>query len=193
MTRMQINALRRWFRFSLRGLFVVVTLAAIGLGLWANKLRRQKAAIEAIDALGGTYGVRIEGPEWLRNLLTDERYFYNASRVSFGPGNAGYDPSRPFTDEELANVIDQLNAFTLLTGLYLDGSDITNDGLPHLSRVRNLQRLGLARTAVTDRGLAHLEGLRDLRELELSRHYISAEGVGRLRQALPNCKITVLP
>ena len=158
-----------------------------------NRLRRQKAAIDAIDKLGGTYGVRIDGPEWLRNLIGDERYFYNASRVSFGPGNQDYDPQRPFTDEELENVIDHINAFSIFTGLYLEGSHITNDGLPNLSRLHNLQRLGLRGTVVTDRGLAHLEGLTSLRELELSRAYISEDAVARLQNALPDCKISISP
>jgi hypothetical protein len=134
---------RHYFRYSLRLLIVLVTLVAIVLGLSMSELRRQKAAIQAIDELGGTYGVRIEGPEWLRSLMGDERYFYNASRVSFGPGNQGYDPRRPFTDEELVKVIDHIDAFSSFTGLYLDRSDITDDGLSHLSRLRNLQRLGL--------------------------------------------------
>ena len=47
---------RRWFRFSLRTLFVLVTAFCVWLGWEVNAARRQKEAVEAIVKAGGTIG-----------------------------------------------------------------------------------------------------------------------------------------
>ena len=47
---------RRWFRFSLRALFVLVTAFCVWLGWEVNSARRQKEAVEAIIKAGGTIG-----------------------------------------------------------------------------------------------------------------------------------------
>ena len=44
---------RRWFRFSLRMLLVVVTVLCVWLGFKVNAARRQKEAVEAILKAGG--------------------------------------------------------------------------------------------------------------------------------------------
>src|SRR5689334_19696866 len=44
---------RRWLRYSLRTLFVLVTLLCVWLGLWANRAERQKRAVAWFKAHGG--------------------------------------------------------------------------------------------------------------------------------------------
>ena len=48
---------RRWYQFSLKTLLVVMTLLCLGPGGYVayeqEKARRQKAAVEAIEKLGG--------------------------------------------------------------------------------------------------------------------------------------------
>jgi hypothetical protein len=46
---------RRWFRFSLRTLFVVVTVLSIWLGWQAKIVRDRKAAMVEINGVGGSY------------------------------------------------------------------------------------------------------------------------------------------
>ena len=79
---------RRWFRFSLRALLVLVTLTCVWLGLKVNAARRQKEAVDAILKVGGEvvydYQMFPEGhareflldsnaapsePAWLRKLF----------------------------------------------------------------------------------------------------------------------------
>jgi hypothetical protein len=48
---------RRWFRFSLRTMFVVVTAASCWLGWNANIVHRRLATRVTIEANGGTVGV----------------------------------------------------------------------------------------------------------------------------------------
>src|SRR5687768_4773908 len=76
---------RRWLRYSLRSLFVLVTLTSVMLGVWVNRAERQRRAVAAIRAAGGTVRYDYEqagaqaagpvdgqlpGPDWLCRLLS---------------------------------------------------------------------------------------------------------------------------
>src|SRR5664279_5665968 len=45
---------RRWFRYSLRTLFVLVTVIAVALGIGVEGAQRQRRAVERIVEMGGT-------------------------------------------------------------------------------------------------------------------------------------------
>jgi hypothetical protein len=205
---------RRWFRFSLRVLLAVVTVAAVWMGITMKAIRDRREAIRVIDEMGGTYGVRIVGPKWLRYLVGDDKGFYDALRVSLGPDNQGYDPMRPVTDKDISLVIDHFGAFTRMSALDLWGPQITDEGLFSLTRLDGLSRLRLNSTSISDRGLEtiqalksleHLDlgstnvsdaglkcliGLANLKSLDLSRTRVTKEGVLELQKSLPNTKIS---
>ena len=44
---------RRWLRFSLGGLLVMMLLVSGRLAIWSNDARHQKRAVEAIERAGG--------------------------------------------------------------------------------------------------------------------------------------------
>ncbi len=77
---------------------------------------------------------------------------------------------------------------TQLTSLSLDSTGITDDGLKHLSGLKNLQYLYLDSTSVTDAGMKHLTGLTELRVLSAP-NQITQAGIDELKQAMPNCLI----
>ena len=95
---------RRWFRFSLRTLLVLMTALAVWLGLYAKSLRDRKAAVVLIEQLNGALGVKLAGPAWLWRLVGDERYFFDPAGVHF---NAGERP----TDDDLRMVMKHLVRF----------------------------------------------------------------------------------
>src|SRR4051812_40427054 len=80
----KLNPHRCWFRYSLRTLLIVVTIASAGFGWIGVKYRsvlRRRAAIETIRAAGGraSYGheesmfrTAPPGPAWLRWYLGDD-------------------------------------------------------------------------------------------------------------------------
>lgn len=120
-------------------------------------------------------------------------------------------PPPPALDGELGILKDVPN----LVWLHLGGTDVTDEGLPHLAGLASLTRLHLERTKVSDAGLAnlkdlqnlaylnlyqtgisdaglaHLEGLKGLKNLYLWQTKVTKAGVEKLQKALPDCNIDV--
>ena len=71
----------------------------------------------------------------------------------------------------------------------LDGTEITDDGLKHLSSLTDLEWLFLNNTKISDGGLKHLSGLTNLEVLSLVGTSVSDDGVKILQESLPNCRI----
>jgi hypothetical protein len=180
---------RRWLQFSLRSLLVSTAVVAVGVAATLHHFRARRAAIRAIDELGGGYGVELKGPAWLRELVGDDKYFYEAHRISLGRPDSTYKAERPFNDKELAGIIDHINVFTGAKTLDLMGSPVTDDGLRCLSRIRDLEVLRLDSTAVTDAGLVHLEPLVSLKAIHLTGTKATEQGIAKLQHCLPNCTI----
>jgi hypothetical protein len=175
---------RSWLRFSLRTLFVIVTVACIALGIVLHRVRARREALRAIDELGGGYSIVIDGPEWLRSIINDDKYFYDISRISFRNR-----PERPFTDDDLASVIDSINVFRRPKEMDLAETDVTDDGLRLLSRIRNVESVYLYCNPITDAGLANLEPLRSLKTLDLFETNVTEEGVARFKRSVPGCTV----
>jgi len=91
------------------------------------------------------------------------------------------------TNEGLA----RLKPLRNLRGLYLTRTSIGDAGLVHLSNFPKLQILILWQTKITDQGLVHLESLKNLQELILWNTDVTEEGARRLREALPDCDISL--
>ncbi len=198
----------RWYQYRLRSLFLLMLVAAIPLGWLSVKLkaaRQQKAAVEAIEKLGGqvVYDYQRDefdttskcpGPAWLRKLLGDD-LFANVRRV---------DLTVEITDADLETLkrlpqlqelclgfsvsdagLERLKGLAQLQALYLEYANISDAGLKHLSGLSQLQRLSVPGTKVTDAGLRHLKGLAQLRDLNVSGTKVSDAGVKELKKALP--------
>ena len=92
---------RRWFRFSLRMLMVVITVLCVWLGFKVNAARRQREAVDAILKAGGSIGYdyqtdlvpghpdwfsvedhKLPRPAWLATLLGND-YLSDIWVVSF--------------------------------------------------------------------------------------------------------------
>ncbi len=177
---------RRFFRYSLRTLLVVVTVFCVFLGtigLQIKRAREQRLSVEAILELGGFVSYAHErnqsdppGPEWLRWLIGDE-YFVSVVAVGFRggrsplPGIIDYAPGRePFFEP-----------------------NVTDEDLSHLRDLTNLENLYISSNKVTDAGLKLLKDLPQLRQLYLRSPRITGEGLKKLRQDLPNCEISYRP
>jgi hypothetical protein len=185
---------RRWYQFSLRTLLVFVLLASLGASWLAVRLhhaRRQRDAVIAIRAAGGTVGYDYEvdktnmfivqeaeppAPPWLEWLFGDD-FFADVVLVDV------YEPD--FGDAD----VEHLKDLTELRSLQLSSTQVTDAGLEHLKGLANLTDLRLHHTQVTDAGLEHLRGLTKLKALYIPFTRVTSKGVERLQRALPNCEI----
>ena len=68
-------------------------------------------------------------------------------------------------------------------------TQITDEGLRHLSALTEVELLVLQGSHISDEGLKHLEGLTNLRKLWLVCPQVTPEGVKKLQTALPKCAI----
>jgi len=85
----------------------------------------------------------------------------------------------------------QLESLLALRDLSLRGSKVTDAGLKDLAQLKNLQRLDLSLTGVTDAGLNDLAPLQGLRELILDDTQVTEAGLKTLREAHPNCRVSL--
>jgi hypothetical protein len=69
-------------------------------------------------------------------------------------------------------------------------TNITDNGMRHVSSLRKLEILDLRGTDVTDACIPHLLGLTNLRELSLRGTRVSEVGVEELERAMPGLRVT---
>src|SRR5262245_17761013 len=105
---------RRWLRFSLRALLLIVTVLCIWIGIKVNAARRQRAAMAAMQRAGVMvkFDYQLPAPAWIRQLIGEE-YFREVVRVAGDHGHISADDFARLTD------------FPELTELTLDSTKIT--------------------------------------------------------------------
>jgi hypothetical protein len=176
---------RRWFRFSVRTLLILVAIVSVGFGWLGHKMRqgeRQREIVEMIKKLRGSvtydYEFDSEGfeaahpkppaPAWLAKLLGIDFF---ASVVAVNVDGSS------FRDSDWMHIL----GLTELERLSLGGTQITDAGLMHLYRFTKLKLLNLHDTQITDAGLVHLRALPVLQRLTLNRTKVTDAGLVHLR------------
>jgi hypothetical protein len=164
---------RRWLQFSLRTLLLTMLVLGVGLGWFAERVRRQREALSKVIRYGGqvTYdyqldasgnlrrdqfgnylhGLQPPGPRWLRALVGDD--CFQSPRTIW----LEIDEGVGFEDRELAALAESMESLPTLRTLSLRGSPITDAGLLHLRGLAQLRELNCRWTKVTDRGVAALQ------------------------------------
>jgi len=141
---------RRFFRYSLRTLFVVVTVFCLWMGWQVKRAKDQGQAVKAIQEAGGRVTYRYQDDNPARR-------------------NAPY-PYPPWLSEFLGE-----DLLLTVVGVYVEGTKV-DDGKfeelsEHLRRLPKLRWLELRNSRVTDRGLACVSELRTLERLYV-RNYV---------------------
>lgn len=155
----------RRFQFSLRALFVLVTIVGIWFGVQVNSARRQAAIVSDIEQVGGDvyYDWQLEpgvgathppGPAWLRKLIGDD--YFQTVLVAY--------INDPYLEEERLPAVDQLPA---LRNLVLQETQTGDATMRRISKLKHLWSLDISQTNVTDMGLVHLARLRTLKRLSV--------------------------
>jgi hypothetical protein len=157
---------RRYLRFSVRGLIVLVLVVGAGLGRIVRQAHIQRDAVAAILKTGGTIfydweqrdgkvipGGKLWAPTWLVDLIGVD-YFGHPTVAEIRWRWMG-------TDAALAQV----------------------------GRLTQLQVLNVSSPSLSDAGLARLKGLTKLSILDLAGTQVTDAGVNELQRALPGLTI----
>jgi hypothetical protein len=160
---------RRWFRFSLRTLLVLVTVLSMPLG-WVGwrmgEVRKERAVVALVENRSGKVSFDYGRIIWIVKA---------GEEVSFIP----YKRScwEALTDKWFGERV---------SGVHLDNTQMSD--LSPLAEMKNLKELSIFHTQVSD--LSPLAELKDLERLKLFNTQVSDEQVQQLSRALPNCEIT---
>jgi hypothetical protein len=174
---------RRWLRFSLKTIFVLVTLYCIWLAVIALRAHKQHRAVKRIQELHGAIAFAFEldadgnwkqNPQpfvtaWIRNALGED-YFRRVAIINFDEGS---DP----TDDDL-RVLENLADVQQLT--LTNRKKITDAGLSHLAGLKHLNVLVLNGTSVRGPGLRYLRGLQQMEGLAFSSTPLADDGLEHL-------------
>ncbi len=190
---------RRWFQYSLRSMFVLMTVLALWLGAETHRARRQQQAIAAIQAASGAGGY-VERCAWGRKWLAPyigEDYFRRAVWVDFAAPDPRWDVRDVLQDplegrEHLVFAGSQRNSeFHEDVLRYLDSLDIesvqlrrvpiTPEGLRHLRTLKRLKTLRLYDLEITDEALHRLRDVEGLKSLSLCALEITDDALAFLR------------
>jgi hypothetical protein len=179
------------FRFGPRTLLALVTVLCLSLGFVVHRAEKQRRAVQAIEAVGGTvwyeddrnFGTLLRRwPVAKSNDRTDrfKRHFlHSVTEVDLRDTRSN--------DETLL----QLASLTSIHHLTLDGTKITDDGVRSLRRLPELVFLSLSDTRITDAGLAYLKDAHQLGILLLSGTLVTDQGIEHIK-GLPNLTLVGL-
>jgi hypothetical protein len=171
---------RRWLRFSLRTLLVVMALIAVVFGFVMKQAREQRLAVAAILESGGRvlYDFQPDDSEHVRGRL--DRAQAESRR---GPARHIYidDPWEP---RWLLDIVG-LDCFHRVKQVSLRGPGAKDSTMEQVSRLSGVKRLGLYSTSITDAGLANIDNLNDLEYFEIDRCLITDAGLAHVGR-LPN-------
>ncbi len=165
-----IKPARRWFRFSMRTMIVVVTAFCVWLGITSSRANRQRRAVEIIKKAGGTAYYDFDadddgvlrtpplspsGPDWLRRSIGID-YFSTVVRV-------GLDDRKNPNDDAFAALAD----LPQLRNLFLGGSAVSDAVMSRLKGLNQLHALIVVHSTVTDAGWKAFERLTQLKSLRI--------------------------
>jgi Leucine Rich repeat len=177
---------RRWLRFSLRSLFIVVAVLAVPLGWEVNRVRNQRLALAEIERTRGLY----MGSSRFSNPFSGEPLFLNQPNQVDFLWHVLYDVTFVSAGEMTNDsALPALLGLPKLETLDLRYSQITDAGLERLSTKTSLKWVWLDHTKITDVGLVHLERLPNLTAISLGSSGVTENGMARFKIALPDCSV----
>jgi hypothetical protein len=179
-----------FFRFSVRGLLLVILVIDCGLGWIARVVRTGQVQGRAVAAIYQAGGWVLYDTDWDQRQATSAwqprwpRWLIDRVGANFLSNVVFINLHDRGTDAVLA----QVGRLTHLKQLHRAGVAVTDSGLAHLARLTDLQFLSVDDTQATDAGLVHLKGLKGLKWLKLTRTKITDAGVVVLQKSLPGLK-----
>ena len=186
---------RRRVRLTLGFLMFATALIAVWLAGRSEHVKRQRAALAAIKALGGhldfecdldATGSPVKGgrswvPRWLHNAGGVD-YFHSIARVYLSYGRP------PVSDKDVAFLSD----LTELRVLAIYNCQITDQALSCLPSLPHLRALELGNTLVGDASARNIESLTELDSLSLGNTHFTDAGLTFLRKMTKLRKLNLM-
>ena len=164
---------RRYPRFSVRVLIVLVLLVGAWLGWIVRSARIQREAVAAIRRAGGSLAYEWEWDLHHANTLCPPRWLVD----SIGADYLGRVTLVTFYKSTNDAVFVQVGRLNKVQWLNLNGSTISDTGLAHVVGLNDLSVLEVADARVSDAGLAHLKGMTKLEGLNLKSVQVTDAGL----------------
>jgi hypothetical protein len=184
---------RRYLRFSVRGLILVVLLVGGWLGWIVRSARMQREAVAAITDAGGKVlydwecrdGMRIPGgrpwvPAWLVDRIGVD-YFGHIIGVRFELSLANLLVDTPGSVQAKRLPLTEVGRLTQLEALTFYGAGWDDADLSPLKGLQHLKELELSLFSPSDTQLTSLETLMSLRSLRLSFSSLTDGGLAHLK------------
>ena len=192
MTTDQPKPRRRFFRYSLRTLLIVVTVFCVWVAMESSRARRQQAAVERVYELGGDifFGYRFTAerrpvsdpleniPDWLVKAVGED-YFRRVVTVNFSDQKGAF--STRASREEDANLAALDDLPDLRELLLSRNQSITDDDLAHTAHLKYLRVITLAGTSIEGPGLRHIGSLQTLEGLQFDDTPLTDAGLAHLK------------
>jgi hypothetical protein len=163
---------RRWFQYSITSLLLLILVCGVVLAFVVNPARRQRRAVEFVEAVGGEVFYQSYYTGWVtpRDMLPVGGEWYIAvKQVELGDSAV--------TDTGMMH----LQVLTGLEQLFLGCTQVSDVGLEHLKELTLLEKLFLGETQISDSGLESLKGLTAMKFMDLSYTQVSDAGLTHLR------------
>lgn len=162
---------KRWqFRFSLRSMFVLMTVVAIVLGLFGSELYRARMQRDALDSIEAELGGMVQA-DYRMGWLGDGQFaglFCIWIHSDWGCRTRNLSISADTQRTRLtAQNARSLGNVSSLEGLQLIGLDLTQSELAALSQMPHLRRLSLVGCSLSEDAVEHIAKCESLEHLEL--------------------------
>ena len=169
---------RRWLRYSLRTMLVVMLVLSVWLGWMANKAARQREAVALVRQLRGSVIYNDGSNRGVINGII--------------PPPAVVVETPP--SEGLLHDILGHDWFYDVWIVGLIGTEVTDDQLGTIAEgLPGIEFIDLEATTITDAGIEHLSCLKKLGTLDVERTNVSANAIAELRARLPNLQVIYGP
>ncbi len=165
---------RRWWRYSLRTMLVVVTLLCVWLGIVSKWAIDQRRIVAVIKETGGIVEYDYDEddpfgeaatPNWLEEPIGVD-YFHTVTLVQI-PAMSGPERGRASTGSAIDGNIELIGKLPALRYLFLQDYSVRDHEVRVLGRLTHLVELHLDVSDVSDSGLEHLRDLKQLTKLSL--------------------------
>ncbi len=172
---------RRWFRFRLRTLLVLLTLFCLWLGWYMVQVHTQRRVVAVLAKYNAEirYGAFYVYPPWTQILPRSLRGWLNVTLPSNDLRRVSQVTiqSANLKEYDLAVLAD----LPYLTYLSLSGPAATDASLEHVKNLKQLRCLKLMDSNVSDEGLRCVSGLKSLEFLILDGTPVTGAGMSHLR------------